>query len=79
MTLYVATFAAEIGWTLQVRLLMDSSAAIDGLFEPFGQLHLRPTTAFAKGRFRTEVVYASDAHGPSTPLRREWDIEFSIV
>ena len=57
-----------------------------GVYAPGPQLHefrmptaVIPTTAFAKGRFRTEVVYASDAHGPSTPLRREWDIEFSIV
>ena len=28
LALYIATFAKEIGWSLQPRLLMDSSAAI---------------------------------------------------
>ena len=37
-----------------------------------------PNSAFAAGRFKTEVLYTCDRLEGEV-LRREWDIEFSIV
>ena len=58
-----------------------------GEYEPLGTAQVHefampvaniPTSPFAAGRFKTEVVYSCEAL-EGVELRREWDIEFRIV